>query len=107
MSTKNLGSMICPDCKKACDEKDFIQNQTSCFRCSYAKKKLTDSILKEETLKCKICQKELLLDSNLKKRQRTIYCSDSCAKQGRTEMNSNHWTRKLLRNYKSNSTFYS
>lgn len=88
--------MICGNCKTDRLVNDFINNQKFCYHCEYQIK--LEKTLKKRTLKrffCRICGKEITHIEDLKKRQRTIFCSDECALVGHKEMTKNHWTRQL------------
>lgn len=88
--------MICEDCKKETKNSDFIGNQTCCYHCMYKKKVKELKISKKNnTPKCRICNKKLFFDENLKKRQRNVFCSEECAHLGQREKSNSHWTRKL------------
>lgn len=88
--------MICECCKIDRLEKDFLKNQKFCFRCEYRKKveKNIESRIPKARF-CKVCGEEIFRDDGLKKRQRTIFCSEECAEKGHKFSISNHWTRKL------------
>ena len=92
---KKLGYMICPDCKKECAENDFIMQQESCFRCTYAKKKLVQNQPVKKKCLCRMCEKELIFQEQSTKRQRNVYCSEKCAKKGQRVLNDSHWTRTI------------
>lgn len=90
--------MICNSCNIDRLVTDFINNQKYCFRCEFRnkvekKRKKTDS----NKMYCRICKKEFVHIEELKKRQRTVFCSASCALKGHKEMKENHWTR-IVRN---------
>ena len=88
--------MICESCKIDRIEKDFINNQEFCYRCEY-RRKLANPPKKRTERKtlCRMCSKEINHIKDLKKRQRTVFCSLQCAKKGHKEMTTNHWTRQV------------
>lgn len=88
--------MICENCKKDRKETDFIKNQKFCYQCEFQKKTLNAP--KKKTKKrcyCRICGQEFFNIENLKKRQRTVFCSWECAEIGHKQISSNYWTRKV------------
>lgn len=88
--------MICDNCKKDRLVNDFINNQKFCFHCEYQIK--LSKVPKKRTPKsvlCRICHKEVIRVENLKKRQRTVFCSCECAQIGHKELSNNHWTRRV------------
>lgn len=84
--------MICPNCKIDLTQNNFLPNQEICFKCTY-KAKTAKKIIPPKL--CRLCKQEILFDENLKKRQRTVFCSEKCALKGQKNKNENHWTRKL------------
>jgi hypothetical protein len=88
--------MICGNCKIDRLVTDFIKNQKYCYRCEY-QKKIAISPVKQvkENQKCRYCNKEIIHIENLRKRQRTVFCSQECAENGHKNLTNNHWTRKL------------
>ena len=89
--------MICDNCKIDRKESDYINNQKYCFRCEYRKKLENIHKSKMRKRRCRMCGDEISHQENLKKRQRTIFCSEKCALQGHKELSDNHWTR-VVRN---------
>lgn len=92
--------MICNCCNKDLIEKDFLLKQTCCFRCVYLKK--IKNKKKEKPIKvcvCRNCKREFTKNLEIKKRQRTVFCSDACAEIGYKDMKKNHWTRRLRSNF--------
>jgi hypothetical protein len=89
--------MICEKCKIDRGDKDFINNNKLCYRCEYQKKlKKTPKIQDiHKPMFCRICKKQIDHKEDLKKRQRTVFCSLECAQKGQKELNNNYWTRKL------------
>ena len=88
--------MICDNCKKDRIDKDFIFNQKFCYYCEYQKKR--ENIPKKQTKRktlCRTCKKPVIQKKDVKKRQRTVFCSQECALIGHKELNNQHWTRKL------------
>jgi len=86
--------MICDDCKIDRLVTDFLNKSNICYKCIYRKK--TEKILKKRTPKplfCRICGSEVIQQENLKKRQRSVFCSCECALAGHKEQINNHWTR--------------
>lgn len=93
-----MENMICDRCKLNKPDNDFINNQNICFRCVYnLKTQKTTEKRTAEPMVCRVCNKEIVRKTNLKKRQRSVFCSDECAKQGQKELVRNHWTRKIRR----------
>lgn len=88
--------MLCDNCHIDKQEKDFINNQKFCYQCEYKLKiKKIAETRKEDTHKCRTCGKHFVLIENLKKRQRSYFCSEACAKLGHKAQLNNHWTRKI------------
>lgn len=88
--------MICDSCKIDKLDNDFINNKNICFRCVYREK--IEKIKERRTRKqcyCRVCGTQVHHQQNLKKRQRTVFCSSECAKKGHKEATSNYWTRKI------------
>lgn len=88
--------MICNSCKIDRLITDFLNKSDICYKCVYRKK--TEKPLEKQTSKtpaCRMCGKEIVIIKNLKKRQRTVFCSDDCAEEGHKECNRNYWTRKV------------
>lgn len=88
--------MICDSCKLVRLVSDFINNQKFCFHCMYRiklAKSMKNHISKNQF--CRICGVRVIQDINLKKRQRSIYCSLNCAKEGHKKQLNNHWTRTI------------
>lgn len=94
MSTKKLSIMICSDCNKDLDLKNFILNNISCYKCVYEKKK---SLIKKKKIPsqyiCKTCGNKFSHEDSLKCKQRYTYCSKDCAMIGQKEKIKNHWMR--------------
>jgi hypothetical protein len=88
--------MICCSCKKERKETDFINNQKFCYRCEY-QKKLEKAPEKQTDIskQCRICNKEIPQIKNLKKRQRSVFCSLECAQKGHKALSNNYWTRQV------------
>lgn len=88
--------MICDSCKIDRLVTDFIKNQKFCYRCEYQKKieKTTGKRTPNPTF-CRMCGKQVVRIENLKKRQRTVFCSYECAEKGHKKLIKNHWTRKV------------
>ncbi len=89
--------MLCENCKIDRPDKDFVNNNKLCYRCEYQKKlkKTPKNQDIERPMFCRICTKQIAHKKDLKKRQRTVFCSLECAKKGQKELNNNYWTRKL------------
>lgn len=88
--------MFCDSCKFDRLVKDFLNNSNICYQCVYRKK--MEKTPKNKTSKfkyCRICDKEIIRLENQKQRQRTVFCSDECAKKGHQQLIKNYWTRKL------------
>lgn len=91
--------MICENCKHEREQKDFLLNQPYCCRCMYELKlkAYKKRISAEKKLRgCRVCNKELEVNKDLKQRQRDVYCSKECAEKGHKAMRGNYWTRKLV-----------
>lgn len=88
--------MICDNCKIERKETDFINNQKFCYKCEYQKniEKASKNRIRK-TVTCRECGKIVNHNKELKKRQRTVFCSLECAKKGHRELSNNHWTRKF------------
>jgi len=88
--------MICPDCKKDLNPTEFIGCQKSCYHCVYKKKiEFLKKVKAPETTLCRVCNKKIIFDKTLKKRQRNVFCSSECADIGNRDKRNSHWTRKL------------
>lgn len=88
--------MICDNCKTDRIVDDFINNQKLCYRCIYQKKiENSQGMRKRKVNFCRMCGKEVIHKENLKKRQRTVFCSCECAQKGHKELMSKHWTRQV------------
>jgi hypothetical protein len=88
--------MICISCEKDQNDKCFINSKNICYHCVYRKKR---EIVKEnkipKTLTCRLCKKAIYRDNKIKKRQRTVFCSDECARIGQKEKCVSYWTRQV------------
>jgi len=88
--------MICDKCKIDRKDTDFINNQEFCYHCMYRIKLLkTPEKRTPRPMHCRVCSKEIIQIENLRKRQRSVFCSGACADKGQRELVSNHWTRKI------------
>lgn len=67
--------MFCPECSNYLDEKDFMPNQTICYKCMY-KRKVGEGIELRKIKRCKIC------DVILTNSKKFSYCSEDCARKG-------------------------
>lgn len=88
--------MICDNCKMERIETDFIKNQKFCYKCEYHKK--FENMPKRRIPKpkfCRMCSKEVIQDKALKQKQRTVFCSEECAKEGHRQLTSNYWTKYI------------
>ncbi len=92
MSTKKLSAMICTKCNQDLTEHSFLPGQEFCFRCIY-KMKTAKKIVPPKL--CRICNEKILIDKELKKRQRTVFCSEKCALKCQKSKNEKHWTRRV------------
>lgn len=92
--------MICDNCKVERLITDFINNQKFCYRCEYRIKleKSTEKRTKKPAL-CRTCGNEVTIESDAKKRQRTVFCSCECAEKGHKEQLNKYWTRKIKCSY--------
>jgi predicted nucleic acid-binding Zn ribbon protein len=90
--------MLCRNCKIDRLITDFINNQKFCYHCMYRIKLEKDGLRRVRPhLFCRICGKEIVIKENLKKRQRSVFCSNECAVQGHKKQLNNHWTRMIRR----------
>jgi hypothetical protein len=80
--------MLCITCQNECPDKDFILNQTDCFRCVYKKK--CGNNKKGNLKSCKICKGPL--GTNLKQ----IYCCPECASKGYDQVRQERWGMKYV-----------
>lgn len=88
--------MICDNCKTERLFSDFINNQKFCYHCEYMLKMLkkTDKRVRKPVY-CRTCKGEIVFKESLKKRQRTVFCSEDCALEGHRLLSKNHWTRMI------------
>ena len=88
--------MLCDNCKTERLVTDFINKQKFCYHCVY-RIKLENTSKKRipRKLFCRICGEEFVRKESLKKRQRTVFCSQECAHRGHKKQLNNHWTRKI------------
>jgi hypothetical protein len=96
ISQIKVANMKCNSCKLDLLITDFINNQKFCYHCIY-RIKLEKSGQKRTRKShfCRNCGKEVIQKENLKKRQRTVFCSSECAGWGHKKQVNNHWTRKI------------
>lgn len=88
--------MICDNCKIDRLVSDFIKNQKYCYRCEYQQRLLkTQNIKGVKKNFCRMCAKEIPRVKDLKKRQRTVYCSEKCSLEGHKDICSKFWTRQV------------
>lgn len=88
--------MICDNCKIDKLVTDFINNQKYCYQCEYQRKLTNSPKIRTRRLNyCRVCGAEVVHQNNLKKRQRTVFCSQKCALLGHKELSNNHWTRQV------------
>jgi hypothetical protein len=88
--------MICVICQIDRLVRDFINNDSICYKCVYQKKIEKQS--KKRTPKkifCRICGKEIIHIENLKKNKRTVYCSYDCAEKGHRKKMNDYWCHKV------------
>ena len=83
--------MLCEECKKDKEPKEFILRQRNCYKCIYKKK---IKACKEKKKICQECQK-IIKFSFSKNKQRSKYCSEECARIAQKRQNDNYWTKKL------------
>lgn len=89
--------MICNNCNLDKIITDFVNNKNICYKCVYRIKIEKISVKRIERKQfCRICEKEVIHKIDVKKRQRTIFCSRECAALGHKDQINNHWTRKLI-----------
>lgn len=88
--------MICNNCKIDKKSSDFINSENICYRCIYREKlELAAKMTTKKPQRCRVCQMILTIQKNIKKRQRTVYCSLACAESGHKNQINNHWTKKV------------
>jgi hypothetical protein len=85
--------MICERCFQQKEDKDFLLGNDKCYKCVYEMKTQNKNIDKKNN--CKICKKEILKSEYYKKKPRSSFCSEECAKIGHNEVVNNYWTRRL------------
>lgn len=67
-----------------------------CYRCVYRMKlEACSEKKKEKSYTCRTCKCAFTPASDQKKRQRTVFCSEECAKKGHQNQLNNHWTRRI------------
>lgn len=95
--------MICCSCKIDKLVTEFINNENICYKCVY-RKKLDNTLEKRANVKnfCRTCGNQIIIKKNLKKRQRTVFCSKECAELGHKHQLTFHWTRQLNSNWEIN-----
>jgi len=79
--------MKCPSCNVDRKSEDFY-GKDRCYKCIYDEKVLNIPPKPYECKKCRICDEQLMTS-------RPIYCSDECLIQGRANLRSNYWHKKL------------
>jgi hypothetical protein len=88
--------MFCDNCKINRLMRDFINNQKFCYHCMYRiKLQKKGATRTRKNPVCRICGKEIVIKENVKKRQRSVFCSSECANQGHKNQLNNHWTRRI------------
>lgn len=92
--------MICDSCKIDRLVTDYINNQKFCYHCEYRNKlrKMREK-QEEKPIPCRTCGKDVIQQKDLKKRQRTVFCSENCALAGHKEIIKNYWCRKVPNTY--------
>ncbi len=87
--------MICDNCKVDKLVNDFLNNSNICYKCIYQKKiEKTGEMRTEKQIPCRNCGKNLIMDKNSKKRQRTIFCCHECACWGYRNLTKNYLYKK-------------
>lgn len=88
--------MICKFCNTERRAKDFMKNQLYCYRCEYHLK-VQKFIHKQRNTNvvCRTCGIELIKQENIHRRQRTIFCSEECAKEGHQNKIDTYWTNQI------------
>ena len=98
ISHKKANIMICDNCKIDRLVTDFINNQKFCYHCEYQIKiQKTPENRKSKPKICRICEKDIIYDYSLRKRQRNVFCSYECAEIGHNDQINKHWTRKFTK----------
>lgn len=80
--------MLCKRCEKERRIKDFYKSDV-CYKCVYEKK---ISLFSKYVIKfklCKICKSKV-------PSHKDVYCSDECAKEGKSRKDKEYWIRKCL-----------
>lgn len=92
--------MICCSCKVDRLVNDFINSENICYRCMYRLKlqKAPKTRAPKRTL-CRTCGEEIVIKKDLKKPQRTVFCSKACAENGHKHQLKNHWTKRISNIY--------
>jgi hypothetical protein len=83
-------TICCRKCGRECEESDFVNESNDCYKCIY-KEKVKNSILDKKTKVCRICNEKC-------GKNRSVYCSDECAKTGEREQKAQHWTMTMNKN---------
>lgn len=50
---------------------------------------------KSKKMICRICDREIVHIKNQIGRQRSVFCSEECAKKGHQQMIKDYWTRRI------------
>ncbi len=88
--------MICDNCKIDREKSDFLNNQKFCYRCEYQiKLNKMPKNRKPKSNRCRMCKKEIAHIEELKKRQRTTFCSKECADKGLKQQRDDYWVRNI------------
>lgn len=88
--------MICSQCNKDLDSKNFLINADKCYKCIYDMKMSLQKGYKKTEFRCKTCNvkfKPTELDKGQQGRRRESYCSLDCAEIAKKEQINNHWMR--------------
>jgi len=76
--------MICPECEKERDEKDFFVSKSECYKCVFSKK-MKDLRNKKYVGLCRICGDKC-------EKKRWVYCSENCSAIGKKSQKERYWT---------------
>lgn len=88
--------MICDSCKIDKAVTDFIISKNICYKCLYRQKvEKFGEKRTNKSLQCRICGNEIVTKEDVKKRQRSVFCSCACSEKGHKYQLDNHWTKNM------------
>lgn len=88
--------MICELCKLDLPARDFVNNQSKCYKCFYREKAKKSK--KRGSYTCRECRKQFSLFVTKGMKQRRVFCSEECAFIGHKKQITAHWTKVLSKN---------